>query len=530
MDKLILNTLLNYLPHAIFWKDVNFIFRGCNKQFAQQFAYEDPTEIIGKTDYDFPFPPHLVEAYRADDQQIIETGIAKLNYEERQIQPNGTEKTVLVSKVPFYDEEKIIIGVMGIYTDITDRKKAENDLKRAKNKAETANQAKEEFIRNMSHDIRTPISGIIGMSSLIEQEAQTKKIKERAKMVNMSGEQLLTLLSSVLDIVAIDSAKESQMNLCIFNIRELLSNLYDLELPTIQLKKLLLHIHVENAVPTFIQSDPVKIHRILLNLLGNALKFTEKGFVEIKLGLKSKTNHKVILEFSIQDSGIGIAHQDQKKIFKRFYRVNPSTQGIYSGYGIGLHIVKKYIQLLKGQINMKSTPGKGTTFTLNIPALLVPSSNMNNNTVIESAYPPLRSKPSAIKDSKQPYLLLIEDNIIALKTVETIVKLAHCDFKSAMSGKEAFKLFQTEHFDLIFSDLGLPDISGIKLAQLFRQFEKKQGRNPVPIIGLTAQTLSEAEQNALLAGMNKILIKPIRYELLQNILKEFQFWPEIAVK
>src|SRR3990167_1735809 len=131
MDKLILNILLNYLPHAIFWKDNNLVFQGCNKQFAQQFAYEDPTEIIGKTDYDFPFPPHLVEAYRADDQQIIETGIAKLNYEERQIQPNGTQKTVLVSKLPFYDAEKIIIGVMGIYTDITDRKKAENDLKRA---------------------------------------------------------------------------------------------------------------------------------------------------------------------------------------------------------------------------------------------------------------------------------------------------------------------------------------------------------------------------------------------------------------
>ena len=518
MDRLILNILLNYLPNAIFWKDNNLVFQGCNKQFAQQFAYEEPAEIIGKTDYDFPFPPHLVEAYRADDQQIIDTGIAKLNYEERQIQPNGTEKTVLVSKVPFYDENKTIIGVLGIYTDITDRKMAENDLKLAKEKAEAANHVKEEFIRNMSHDIRTPLSGIIGISSLIEQEAKTTEEKERARMVNISGEQLLTLLNSVLDIVAIDSVKENQISLSTFDIRELLQNLYDLELPSIKLKNLDLRIHIEDEVPQFIQSDPVKIHRVLLNFLGNALKFTEKGFIEVHLRLKSKTNNILILEFSIRDSGIGIAHRDKKKIFKRFYRANPSSQGIYSGYGVGLHIVKKYMQLLKGQINIESAPGEGTIFTVIIPALAALDPNVNVTKNTQLAFP---MKQLETKSEKQPFLLLIEDNIIALKTVETIVKRANCDFKSAMSGREAFLLFKENQFDLIFSDLGLPDISGVELAQLFRQFEKKEGRNPVPIVGLTAQTLSEAEQHALLSGMDKVLVKPIRYEVLQSVMKEF---------
>lgn len=518
MDRLILNILLNYLPHAIFWKDNNLVFQGCNKQFAKQFSYEDPAEIIGKTDYDFPFPPKLVEAYRADDQQVIDTGIAKLNYEERQIQPNGTEKTVLVSKVPFYDENKTIIGVLGIYTDITDRKIAENDLKLAKNKAETANHAKEEFIRNMSHDIRTPLSGIIGMSSLIEQEAKTAEDKERARMVNISGEQLLTLLSSVLDIVAIDSAKENKINLSTFDIRELLSNLYDLELPSIKLKNLDLRINIENDVPQFIQSDPVKIHRILLNLLGNALKFTEKGFIELRLHLKSKINNKIVLEFSIRDSGIGISHLDKKKIFKRFYRANPSPQGIYSGYGVGLHIVKKYMQLLKGQINFESAPGEGAIFTIAIPVLAASDidTDVNKNFFREISINKLETN-----STKQPYLLLIEDNIIALKTIETIARQANCRFKSAMSGAQALLLFKMESFDLIFSDLGLPDVSGLMLTQQFRQFEKKEGRAPVPIVGLTAQTLSEAEQHALLAGMNKVLVKPIRYELLQSVLSEF---------
>ncbi len=516
MDKSILSILLNYLPHAIFWKDRNLIFQGCNKQFAQQFAYDDPAEIIGKTDYDFPFPPHLIEAYRADDQHIIETGIAKLNYEERQIQPNGTEKTVLVSKVPFYDENKVILGVLGIYTDITTRKIAENDLKLAKDKAEAANHAKEEFIRNMSHDIRTPLSGIIGMSSLMEQEAKTVEDKERARMVTMSGEQLLTLLNSVLDMVVIDRAKDSEINLSTFDIRELLKHLYDLELPTIRLKNLDLQLEIDDEVPQFIQSDPVKIHRILLNLLGNALKFTEHGFVKLSLRLKSKTKKQLVLEFSIRDTGIGIAPQDKKKIFKRFYRVNPSPQGIYSGYGVGLHIVKQYIQALKGQISFESTPGEGAMFTITLPVR--PVSGMNISKKIQ-----LSSKSVLRHSSKSPYLLLIEDNAVALKTLEIMVHQANCRFKSAMSGAQAFELFKTNSFDLIVSDLGLPDISGMDLAQEFRQFEQKEGRKAVPIVGLTAQTLSEAEQIALIAGMNKVLPKPIRSELLLSVLNEFIF-------
>ena len=518
MDKLILNILLNYLPHAIFWKDNHLVFQGCNKQFAQQFGYDDPAEIIGKTDYDFPFSSDSVRAYRADDRQIIDTGVAKLNYEETQIQRNGSEKTVLVSKVPFYDSNKTIVGVLGIYTDITDRKIAEDDLKRAKYKAETANNTKEDCIRNMSHDIRTPLSGIIGMSSLIEQEAKTIEDKERASMLNMSAEQLLTLLNSVLDMVSTDSAKENKINLSTFDIRDLLTQLYELELPTIKLKNLALRIHIEDDVPQFIQSDPIKIHRILLNLLGNSLKFTDKGFIEIGLRLKNKIQNKLVLEFFIRDTGIGIENRDMKKIFQRFYRANPSPQGIYSGYGVGLHIVKKYMQLLKGQINLESAPGKGTTFTIRIPAVVAPVNSEVAKRNRPTAPPPEQLET---KDEKQPYLLLIEDNAIALKTLETIVKRAHCRFKSAMNGADALELFKTQTFDLIFSDLGLPDTSGIQLARVFRQLEQEVGRKPVPIVGLTAQNLSESEQNALLAGMNKVLVKPIRYEVLQGILNEF---------
>lgn len=211
MDRFILNILLNYLPHAIFWKDNQLVFQGCNKQFAHQFGYDEPDSIIGKTDFDFPFPSHLIKIYQEDDQKIITTGIPKLNYEETQMQADGTAKTLLVSKVPFRDKEGKILGVLGIYTDITDRKIVENDLKKAKDVAEIANQAKTEFIANMSHDIRTPLTGIVGISKLLENEVQKPREKQQALWIYESGEQLLSLLNSVLDIVSAENIQESDI-------------------------------------------------------------------------------------------------------------------------------------------------------------------------------------------------------------------------------------------------------------------------------------------------------------------------------
>ena len=534
MDESILTILLSFLPHAIFWKDIHLVFQGCNKQFAQQFGYEDPLEIIGKTDYDFPFPAHLIEAYRTDDQRIIATGVAKLNYEETQTQPDGTEKTVLVSKVPFYNKERtIILGVLGIYTDITDRKNAEIELRFAKEKAEAANKAKEEFIRNMSHDLRTPLSGIIGMSALIEQDAKTIEEKERAQMVNSSGEQLSLLLNSVLDVVATDSALENRLNSSVFDVRELLNQLCELQLPTIKLKNLDLQIIVDSEVPRLIQSDPTKLHRILLNLLGNAVKFTEKGGIEIGLRLKKRNDQQHDLEFSIRDTGIGIALADQKKIFKRFYRINSSTQGIYPGYGVGLHIVKKYTQLLKGKIEVTSQLGVGTLVKLFVPIQiatgLVDETNLKRHTSLVKerfAGSEMVCNKKIImqcmeKNCLKPYVLLIEDNVIALRTAETILIQSGCCVQSATNARQAMILFKNNVFDLVLSDLGLPDISGIELAHKFREFEQHSGRKPVPIIGLTAQTLTEAERKASGSGMNKMLVKPLRFELLQDVLREF---------
>ena len=243
MDNFILSSLINYIPHAIFWKDKNYVFRGCNLEFAKQFGYDSPEQIIGKTDYDFPFTKEMIDIYHQDDKQVLEYGLPKINYEETQIQPNGIEKVVLVSKVPFFNEKNEIIGILGIYTDITQKKEEEKQLKIAKDSAELANRAKDEFIANMSHDIRTPLSGIIGISALLEKEVEKPEEKEHAHLINVSGEQLLALLNSVLDIVSTNE-KEDDVKHHIVDIYQLIQKIADLELPAIKLKNLNLLVDI----------------------------------------------------------------------------------------------------------------------------------------------------------------------------------------------------------------------------------------------------------------------------------------------
>ena len=194
----ILKSLINNIPTAVFWKDADLVFRGCNKEFSQQFGFSDPEKIIGKTDFDFPFSEHLRKKYNKDDREVL-AGIYKVNYEEKQTQPNGSQKTLLVSKVPYYDDNQKIIGILGIYTDISHLKEIEQNLLIAKEKAENANQVKTEFIRNMEHDIRTPFCGIWGLANLLHEEETDPLKKSYLDDISSSAKELMDFCNSILD-------------------------------------------------------------------------------------------------------------------------------------------------------------------------------------------------------------------------------------------------------------------------------------------------------------------------------------------
>lgn len=355
----------------------------------------------------------------------------------------------------------------------------------------------------MSHDIRTPLTGIIGMSSILEQEVEKQTEKEHAHMVNISGEQLLSLLNSVLDIVK--GGQEHHIYLKSFSVAQLLKDLRALELPTAQLKHLDLKLDIAESVPDFIISDYTKIHRIILNLLGNALKFTAQGHITLSAQASVPIDNQCDLVLGITDTGVGIANEFKDQIFDRFFKITPSYKNEHQGYGVGLHIVQQYLEQLNGEISFESELGIGTTFKIKIPVQIDGSKKklMNNgdNSIAKEVF--------KLKSSEPPssFILLIEDNIIALKMAEAMATNANCRYLSATSAEEAFELYKAHDFDLVLSDIGLPGMSGNQLAQAIRSYEHDHQKTAKPIIGLTAHAVDDAKDESLASGMDKVLTK-----------------------
>lgn len=510
-------SILAVLPGHVYWLDKNNVFLGCNNLQAQNAKLKNRKDIVGKTNFDMPWKDQAEELNKLNSL-VMESGTPH-TAEEYAVMANGLA-VYLSQKTPLRDKENNIIGVLGVSIDITEQKKLEAALRRAKEAAEVANHAKTEFIANMSHDIRTPLNGMIGMSKLLQNKSQNVEEKQYLQLLNESTEHLLELLNDVLDVVSADNNAEQTLRDELFDLRKSIQRIVCLELPALKMKNLELKIEIDDEIPTYLHSDRRKLYSILLNLLGNSIKFTETGSIKIKVKLLGEIKEKVRLEFSVSDTGIGIPTEEHTRIFDRFYSTPSSDKALTKGYGVGLHTAQEYVELLGGKLKIHSQVGSGTTFYFD---LAMKVSNRNEQ---QSKRSPIISTEMAINNltnmtTDSPLILLVEDNIIALRLVETIVTQAGYRFISAVGGEEALDLAKAMTFDLIITDIGLPGISGAELTYLIRDWETKSNKNPVPIIGLTAHLLGESETKCLQAGMNKVLSKPIYLNEMQALVKEF---------
>lgn len=515
-----IDDLINQLPAAIFWKNIHSVFLGCNKHFADMAKLSSTKDIIGKTDYDLPWGKYEGDSYRKDDQEVIKSKQPKLGIEETQTLSNGKVITLLTNKIPLFSK-KTVVGILGIFHDITSRKEMEISLEKAKNQAESANRAKTEFIANMSHDIRTPLSGVVGMAQLLEESVENAEQKQFARWLRESGEQLLGMLNGILDVVSADNVSENDTREEVFNLYSCLEEIVRLERLTTTLKGIGLEITFDKKVPEYIVGDRTKIHRILLNLVGNAIKFTEKGQVGIDVKLSENKEGKSTLHFSVSDTGIGIPPEHQDKVFDRFFRASPSYKGIYAGHGIGLHIVQSYVKLLGGEITLSSKEGVGTTIFVDLPLKTPNTQQIAQLSPIPEQFNRPVAETDIITSKNIPHLLLVEDNNVALKVLESVVAKAGCHFHSAMNGEEALLLAKKYDFDLIITDIGLPGMLGDEFTIQFRAWEKSNHKKQVPIVGLTAHGEKNTKQNYLQCGMDSIYTKPINLSVLQEILKQF---------
>lgn len=512
-----LNNIINKIPCYVYWKNRSLQYIGCNQMAADFVKFKSTSEIIGKTDYDL-FEERLANEYRATDARIFVTGETVTNEPGTLVDEHGTIIHTLVSKIPIKNQMGEIMGLAGISVDVT-------ELKNIQASAELAHRAKTEFIANMSHDIRTPLTGVVGMAKMLEDSIHDLNQKQYARWLGESGKQLLNMLNGILDVVSADQMNESDLHEESFNLHQIIYDIEQLERPSTLIKGLDLVIYVDEAIPSCLISDATKIHRILLNLLGNAIKFTQVGRVEINVALLERNNSHVVVQFCIKDTGIGIPKDVQDKVFDRFYRVTPSNKGIYTGHGVGLHIAQSYVDLLGGEILLTSEFGIGTTFYFNlslkigIETLKMPPSRSTDSLHDRLLLLPMPESFGEINttESLEPKLLLVEDNKIALFTLENLITQSGYRFVSVMDGDVAFYLAQAQTFDLIITDLGLPGLSGMDLTLKIRAFEKETQRKPIPIIGLTAHSEERVKRSCLQAGMNEVFTKPMTVEVLTRI-------------
>ncbi|WP_342146974.1 ATP-binding protein [Rickettsiella endosymbiont of Aleochara curtula] len=394
-----------------------------------------------------------------------------------------------------------LIGVLGLSIDITEKKQSEI--------------AKQEFLMNMAHDLRTPLMGIMGLANLqANQQMDQQDQQQYGQWIHGASVQLLELLNSAITV------KTSELQIeCVKNEKiDLLQLAHELQIlmkPSLESKGLSFQLQLKNGLPVVI-SDRIKLKRLLLNLLSNALKFTKQGTITLKIRVLTIKNGKAAIKISVIDTGIGISKDKLEKIFDRFYRVHPSYLAEYTGYGLGLYLVKKATELLGGKINVASEEGKGSCFSLDFKfSLAEPCSDMKSP--VDSAP---TFVPQVIADKLKGSVLVAEDNTLVLYVVKKMLAGLGYQVTTASTGEEALQALKMQPFDWGILDIGLPGLDGIEVTKQYREWEQLNNDSRLPIFALTAHAEDKVKSHCQQIGFDFVLHKPFT-EKDMNIIQKF---------
>ncbi len=364
-------SIIGCMPGNVYWLDKNANLLGCNNNVLAMFGLKSSKEIKGLTFEEMgkigQWSPETMQSFKTDSLEVIRTGKAKLNIEEPPI-PHSDGRMIyfLSSRVPLFDNAGFVVGMVGISIDITERKKVEAELKIAKETAELANNAKTAFLENMRHDIRTPLSGIIGFAELLRNERNPDKIGNYTTKLVAASTELLDFLNEILESIHIASGEIPLVHRQ-FNLKHILDSLNNLYQPKAHEKNLTLEFHFDEKISPYLIGDPVRIYRIILELLGNALKFTQQGRVNVYAKLAKKNAQNTVIQIEVTDTGPGVLPENQHELFVRFKRFTPSYRGTYQGSGLGLSIVKQFINDLQGEVYYDTKNTTGAKFVCLIP-------------------------------------------------------------------------------------------------------------------------------------------------------------------
>ncbi|WP_089357060.1 PAS domain S-box protein [Ekhidna lutea] len=456
-------------------------------------------------------------------RQVREIG-ARIKKENRIRNVEGTLNTAHGKKLQFLFNIRLIhkddgsVEIEGVARDISQLKKTNEELKRAKEMAERSLKIKERFLANMSHEIRTPMNGIIGMIDLLASTKLNGEQSEYVKTINKSSQTLLNILNDILDLSKIEAGKMDLRQQPLHLVKTI-EKVYDLFSQQASSKDNNLFYHIDDRIPEWVIGDETRLIQVLSNLTSNAIKFSEnKGNINMSIRLLKKRGKQYVFKVAIKDSGIGISDEDQKSLFQSFHQLDNSSTKNFGGTGLGLAISRELVKSMKGEIGVVSTPGLGSTFWFTFMGEEVSEDQIN------TAQP---DKPFTKEfTGKQPKILLVDDNDVNRKVASSIMIKSGCQIEEAYDGFHAIEKVEKTNFDLIFMDIQMPKMDGIKATQEIRKL--KYGSN-TPIIAMTAYSMEEDRERFLKAGLDDYLAKPIKADMLIDKVKKWVDFKPIEV-
>ncbi len=505
-----LRILTDTIPHMIFTADPNGMMDYCNRKWAEFTGHEMGSPEKWKDAFHpDDFPEMVRQWYRS-----IQTGEPyDLEYRLRRIS-DGEYRWVWARAIPIRDPQGKIIQWFGTATDIHEQKQNELELKRAMREADAANLAKSNFLANMSHEIRTPLGAILGFSELLKNPKISAHERELyIDTIIRNGQSLTTIIDDILDLSKVEAGR-LQINMSRIGVREIIADAVSLFSLSAEEKDVRLVYAIAPEVPDFVISDPVRLRQILINLIGNAVKFTPSGSVSVRARYHRAPGRSGTLEISVTDSGIGISEEDRGILFEPFSQADNSMSRKFGGTGLGLALSRRLARALGGDVVLSSSElDRGSTFTVTVtdnPADDAPTSFRKSEPA-----KPVTTAPDT--DLTGACILVIEDSGDNRLLIKQILKSAGASIETACDGREGVERAMTGDYDLVLMDMQMPVLNGFEATAQLRALGYKK-----PIVALTAHAMNEERMHSLEAGCDDHLSKPIQIQLLLETIQRLR--------
>jgi PAS domain S-box-containing protein len=531
-DRLLVASFLEATPDHVYFKDNEGRFVWVSTSLAHSFGCS-ADGVVGKTDYDF-FEEERARNYRDAELDLMRTGLPIIDRIVEHTWPDGRTTWALNVAYPVRDSDGAVIGIWGTNKDITSQKileRANFDLSSVVRRLEAANrelaaaterankmteaalvanQAKGEFLANMSHEIRTPMNGVIGMTELLLETPLDSVQRDYAETIRDSAQALLVILNDILDFSKVEAGK-LELEQAEMSLRETLENVARLIAVQAHAKGLEVAVRVERKVPEVVRGDPARLRQILINLIGNAVKFTSQGEIAVEMNVVESSAQSTTVRVAVRDTGIGIPADRLEALFHPFTQVDTSTTRRFGGTGLGLSIVKRLAELMGGTVGVESKPGVGSTFWFTARFGTVQADQRARPAPIATG-----NRPSKYAARERQRILVAEDNPVNQKVVRRLLEQRGYDVDVVNDGSEAVTSWQTGSYNAVLMDCQMPTLDGYAAT---RQIRSREGDGEhIPIIALTANAMMGADQSCFEAGMDDYLSKPIDSKQLEECL------------